>query len=209
MAIHKFKKLFTVTILLIIILINSGCPKPCNEASLSFNITCSMVPDKDSVHIGDTVFITSSFSTMLVDQLSGQTINYNYGTDIGSTLSIGQLIKSDSVPVGAVNKFKYYKIFGSLYTANTPNPETVQQLTIQRVNDLYQLKIGIIPQDTGVYALGVGDGLSSNGKNDCGKAAFSITFSNIAQHIYYYQNWRPDINLNAYGKSRLYCFKVY
>lgn len=205
MVIKKFKIYFLFSFVLIV---NSGCPKPCNQASLSFNITSRILPDYDSVHVGDTIFITSSFSTMLVDQISGQNINYNYGNDIGSTLSIAQLVKSNSVPVGAVNRFKYYTVFGSLYTANTPNPETVQQLTIQHVNGLYQLKIGLIPQDTGVYALGIGDGLSGNGKNSCGKAAFSITFSNTDQHIYYYRNWRPDINLNTYGMSRLYCFKV-
>ena len=87
----------------------------------------------------------------------------------------------------------------------------VNQLRYQQVGNSYQLKVGLIPLHAGIFALGIGNGLS-NGRNnskECEKASFAFSISGTSQHIYYYQQWRSDIVLSPDGISKLYCFKVY
>jgi len=206
------KKLIMGFALIALVVIITGCPKPCVEANYSFAATSQIVPDIDSIKIGDTLFLTSSFSTSLIDQRTGRTVDYSDANDIESTLSIAELINNDSTPEGSVYNFKYYSEIGLIYNAtDIPNPETVQQLKYLQVGNTYQIKIGLIPQKPGIFALGIGNGLSNqrNHSSKCEKAAFTFTIANTAQHIYYYQNWRPSYHLSASDISKLYCFKVY
>ncbi len=195
-----------------IAIINSGCPKPCIEANYSFSVNSEISPDIDSVKMGDTLFLSSSFSNALTDQTTGMTINYSGASDIESTLSIAELIPGDSIPKGSVYNFNYASLAGMIYNSTSiPSPETVQQLKYQEVGNNYELKIGLIPQRKGVFALGIGNGLS-NGRNKsgkCEKASFNFTIINTSQHIYFFKNWKPGYNLSPSDILKLYCFKVY
>jgi len=198
--------------LLVIAVVNSGCPKPCVEANYSFLANSKLSPDLDSIRLGDTLSLTSTFPTSLIDQKSGILIDYSNATDIESTLSIAQLISGDSIPKGSVYDFKYYSQVGMIYNAtNIPSPETVQQLKYQQKGNNYQLKVGLIPQHVGIFALGIGNGLSNTRtrSNKCENASFQFTISSTSQHIYYFQNWRPNFILSPLDTLKLYCFKVY
>ncbi len=206
------KNVLTGIRLLAIAIINSGCPKPCVESSYSFAVSSQINPDIDSVRVGDTVFLSSSFSNRLTNQSTGMTIDYSGASDIESTLSIAELIPGDSIPKGSVYDFKYASLIGIIYNSTSiPSPETVQQLKYQEAGNNYQLKIGLIPQRKGVFALGIGNGLSNarakSGK--CEKASFDFTLANTSQHIYFFKSWRPGYNLSPSDTLKLYCFKVY
>ncbi len=198
--------------LLAVGIINGGCPKPCIEANYSFDVNLQIIPNLDSIKVGDTLYVVSTFPTNLTDQKSGTEINYNNASDIESTLSIAQLVTGDDIPKGSVYNFNYSSQIGMIYNSTSiPSPETVQQLKYQELGSSYQLKVGLIPQRKGIFALGIGNGLS-NGRSkskNCEKAGFNFTIASTSQHIYYYQNWRPGNNLSAADISKLYCFKVY
>jgi hypothetical protein len=206
------KKISSAVGLVFIIIIISGCPKPCIEANYSFEVNSQITPDYDSVHIGDTIYFVSTFPTKLVDQSSGQMIDYYNSTGIGSTLGLVRLEAGIYPGIDAVNEFDYISIIGTVYNdKSTPSPNKFQQLKFQQINDFYKLKIGIIPKEKGVYYLGIGDGLSNgrNKRNSCEKASFSITLNNTKQHLSYFSDWNKSATLSNYEKPRAYFMKVY
>ena len=205
------KNLIIITVLLVIAIINSGCPKPCIEANYSFAATIQISPDDSIIHKGDTLWLNSLFPNRLNDISTGELIDYSNATDIESTLSIAKLINGNIIPQGFVYNFNYVSEIGQIYNAtDIPSPQTVQQLRFQQVGDNYQLKIGIIVKDTGVFALGIGNGLSNsrNHSKRCEKASFQFTISGTSQHINYHQTWNPGFILTPDGIAKLYCFKV-
>ena len=165
----------------------------------------------DSINIGDTIYLVSTFPTKLLDQNSGREINYINAISLGSDLRIGKLEDNNPVPIDAVAEFNYFSLKGRIYNDKSiPSPNGVQQLTYQEMDSNYELKIGMIPLKKGIYAVGVGNGISAGRKTykSCEKAAFDISLNNTSQHIYYYQRWRPGYILTESDLKRLYCFKV-
>jgi hypothetical protein len=206
------KKVLVIVSMFIIIVAISGCPKPCIESNFSFNITSQFTPDKDSIHINDTLYLVSSFPTQLIDQSSGQLIDYSNSTGIGFTLSVSTLPIGDTLAKDAVFDFNYSSISGRIYNDRSiPRPDGVQQLGYTEINGSYILEVGLIPQKKGNYILGISDGLSNGRKKngDCEKAAFNISINNTNQHLYFIQEWIPGDILNDYGKMHVYYFKVY
>ncbi len=195
---NKMNKSHILFILLITIaVVNSGCPKPCIDASYSFVINSQIKPDLDSLRLTDTLFLISNFSTSLIDQLSGKLIDYSGATDLESTLSIAELTTGTGDPKGSVYEFNYISEYGMIYNNTTiPSPDKVQQLKYQQVGNNYQLRVGLIPQKKGIFALGIGDGvsISRNKSNSCEKASFTFTLANTSQHIYYYHEWIRDFH---------------
>ena len=197
---------------LLILVINAGCPKPCIEANYSFNVNAQIGPDADSVRVGDTIFLTSNFSTKLRDVVSGDSINYSNSEGIGSDLSILKLITGVYPGQDAAKNFEFISITGKIYNdPGIPSPNRVQQLTYQEDNNSYQLKIGIIPKQTGLYYLGVDNGLSIGRKSShsCEKAAFSINLNNTNQHLKYFSEWNSNNSLTTYEQQRVCFLKVY
>lgn len=206
------KKFITGFGFLFILVINSGCPKPCIEANYSFNVNAQITPDTDSVHVGDTVFLISNFSSKLKDEMSGDSITYSNSDGIGSDLSILKLATGVYPGQDAVKKFGFISILGRIYNdPNIPSPNRVQQLTYEEDNNKYQLKIGIIPKETGLYYLGVDNGLSIGRKSihSCEKAAFSISLNNTNQHLEYFSEWNSSNSLTTYEHQRVYFLRVY
>ena len=206
------KSRLATLILLSILVINSGCPKPCIEANLSFSVHSQIIPDNDSMHIGDTVYLESSFPTQLTEQSTGQLMDYSNSTGIGSTLAVSSLPLGDTIAQDAVFDFDYISVNGRIYNDRSiPRPDGVQQVSYEETNGNYTLKVGLIAKKKGNYILGIGDGLSNGRKKskNCEKASFNITLINTDQHFYLIKNWYPNVVIGGYGKMRVYYFKVY
>lgn len=206
------KKILAIIGLTYIIIINSGCPKPCVEATLTFNVNSQIVPDKDSIHIGDTLYLESTFPTNLIEQRSGKLMDYSNSEGIGSTLAVSSLPPNDTIAKDAVFDFEYISISGKIYNDRSiPRPAGVQQLTYGESSGNYVLKIGLIPYKKGIYILGIGNGLSNGRKKgkSCEKAAFNISITSTNQHFYLLEQWKPNYILNDFGREHGYAFKVY
>jgi len=122
------KQITGLSCLLIILLANTGCPKPCVGLHYSFDANIQISPSTDSIRVGDTLYITASFSNSLIDRASGKLINYTNANDIQGSLGIGQLIKDNSVPKDGVADFKYNSVIGLIYNSTITPSSGVQQL---------------------------------------------------------------------------------
>lgn len=208
------KSFFRLTsVLIIVAIINTGCPrKSCIEVTYAFNVQSEIIPNDDSLQIGDTIFVMSTFPNMLKDEYSGQLVDYSGALKIGSTLGIGELIAGSNSPKDAVSDFDYFDVEGRIYNDPTiPSPNGVQQLIYQEIDGKYKLKVGLIAKKKGIYVLGAGDGLGTGlkGSNNCKKAKIGMSVSNVDKHKYYYEYWRPGYVLTESDLRRIYCFKIY
>ena len=206
------KNLIAYIGLMLVVIINSGCPKPCIEANYSFAVESQIIPDMDSVHVGDSIFLNSSFPVKLTDQITGKVVDYNNSSDIASTLGIVKLVDGTYPGIDAVDEFNYASIIGVVFNDNgVPSPNKVQQLKYKEVNGYYKIKIAIIPKQKGTYYFGVGNGLSNGRGNSksCEKAGFIITLSNTNQYFNYFNSWNANVPISPFEKPKAYFMKVY
>lgn len=188
-----------------------GCPgSSCIEAQYNFRVKALFSPERDSIYIGDTLMLTVSFPTKLLDTRSGQQVEYNNAKNIGSTLIISELVSGNPIPRDAVADFTYSATQGRIYNdTSVPTSGRVQQLTYQEYNGKYELTAIIIPQKAGIYFLAIGDGLSLGraGNKNCEKATIETSLNNSNQHLYYYESFSGS-PIRTYDKQHMYCVKV-
>lgn len=200
----------------VLIALLTGCPGVCPDAVHSFAITSSFTPQKDSIKVGDTLYLSSAFPAQLKDVRSGQQVDYKGASNIGSDIFFDEL-PIDKLPlenpanslIYAVDGFSFVAIKGRVYTDATAGPKRVKQLTYQQLGANYELLIGIIPNRKGVFCLTLGNGFSGSRPNQgCDKAAFDIRVTNTNQHLYFLEKYFST-SVEPYRIQKGYCFKVY
>jgi hypothetical protein len=210
----SFKNIMVVAILFATT-INSTCKKNLicadNNTYTFINNYAKTYPDRDSIHIGDTIWIEFNLPIFFKDNLTQQMIDFSNSPNFGNHLSELKFIGGSLLDPGssyATERFRYILIKGKLAPNSSPNYG--QNYFFSEENNYYLLKIGIVPDSLGIYALTISDaeGVHRRGDN-CTKASFAFQFTNTNQHLYYYQNNRPGYVISDYERQHMYCFKVY
>ncbi|MGH2565695.1 MAG: hypothetical protein ACRDE5_14360, partial [Ginsengibacter sp.] len=145
-------KIFTVAILLIIAMATtfSTCKKGglgCANTVYNFQIGESMSPDKDSVHIGDTLFLKVFTSSTLNELQTGQLVDYSNTSNLGNVVTILRFINNQTP--GAINDFSLTTLEGTKVGSIDPTSE--QEFSFSESNDNYNFLLSIVPKDTGRY----------------------------------------------------------
>src|SRR5699024_6572266 len=167
-----------------------------------FEIGIKAYPDKDSIHVGDTIWFEINEPVRLSDINTKEKINYGGAVNLGSAIGFGNYTRSNSVKTAA-NSFKYILDKGT--KVRNPNIEQIRDFRFIQQGNRYLFKLGVIPQDTGVFGVGFSNAQNVYRKDDeCTKALFIINFKNTNQH--YYLN--PNINDNTDLPGGSYFFKV-
>ncbi|GAB3204452.1 hypothetical protein ABID22_002583 [Pontibacter aydingkolensis] len=171
----------------------TGCPSPLclnPNPSYSFAVTAHFTPERDSIRVGDTLYLVSEFPNFLVPIGEQDAVDYSKSTAIGNTLGLLRLesVKSTS---GAVSSFDYINVWGRIYNStDIPSPERMQQLRYEENDGKYKLRVGLIPKKPGIYLMGIGSGLSKGRMNDkCVKASFQTILTNENSNLNYYEQW--------------------
>ncbi len=203
-----------ILILLLIfeISISSSCNKlNCANTVYNFQISGKIYPDKDSIHIGDTIWVEINASTQFIDITSGKIIDYSGAINLGNALSVdiftGGSI-SDPGTAYAANKFNYFLLAGN--SVNNSFTERIREYLFSENNSKYSFKLAIIPLLKGIYTIAISNAANVYRQSDkCAKASFEINLQNTNQHLYFYQNNRPGYVMSDYERTHMYCFKVY
>ncbi len=211
-AIDSFTKAILLGAALILLL--SGCPSVCPDTVYNFAITASILPNTDSVRVGDTLLLRSSFSTQLRDLQTNKLVDYSNATAISSNLFVDEILPNAGADSSAlryaVASFTFIRKQGQVYTDPSAGPQRVKQLTYQQNGSNYELAASVIPLKKGLFLLSVTDGFSSsrNGSRDCNRAAFQITLLSNKQKLPYVETAfnRP---LNRNDSLHFYVVKVY
>lgn len=178
-----------------------------NSISYSFQMPGMAYPARDSIHIGDTIWLESNASNSLRDILSGNIINYSNAANLGMVVTMLQFLNANVIS-GAINKFNLIIFKGKI--DGTTNPSSNNTYLFTEENNYYSFKLAIVPNDTGRFVLTISNSANVFRRGDvCTKANFEIDFENTNQHFYWLQQWRPDLVLDDIGKLKVYYFKVY
>ena len=199
---------YLITVLIIIVLLSeTGCGKGCVEAQYNFNMQEVFYPERDSILIGDTLFIEASHSTTFNDTLTNKLIDFS-GSNIGGSLRVLRLPDSSTIAVGGMNDFNILVLKGSA-VGNDYIPSENKEFVFGESNNNYDLKIGFVAKQKGLFLMSLGNSLGIIKKRGgCEKANILITNANINNHLFFYENWLHSNLISKYEKTHIYCFKV-
>ena len=176
--------------------------KECVRNNYSFNLKVKAFPDKDSLTIGDTIYLEINESVMLRES-GGSIIDYSGAKNLGTVIAIGELLGNSNVR-DAANDFTYVLIKG-VETASFDS-QRFRQYLFSEENGFYVFKIAIVPKKPGIYRLGLSDARNVyTRRNLCDRSGFSITFSQTDQHLYYAL---ANFGVLPPLPNSIYCFKV-
>lgn len=191
-------------------MIFSKCNKGsiCNATNV-YNFTLGMrcYPDKDSLSIGDTVWLNLNESIFFKNESNNETIEFRSAANLGTVISCYQFFDR-SISKGALNKFKFVLNKGT-NVANNIDTSAIKEYLFAENGLYYTLNLGLITKDTGRFVLTISNAANVFRRNDnCNKAFFKINFRETNQHFYLLDLWRPDLVLDDIGKTKVYYFKV-
>lgn len=155
MAIKKF----TVAIIVVIGMAStlSTCKKGglgCANTVYYFKATAQAYPAKDSISIGDTIWVEFNLPVSFVDSISNKKIDYSNSVNFGNYISELKFTGGSILDPGteyAPQDFKYVVIDGNPTQNNFPKEG--QAYNFSELNNSYKLKIGLIANVAGIYAL--------------------------------------------------------
>lgn len=203
-------KMFSLLPLLTLINLscNKGQIRPCiSGVAFSFSSTAIFSPEQSVFSVGDTIFLTSEIPKMLQDNInSANTIDYSGSAGISGNLLTA---KFDTVRREVLDSYSSFTI-NALLGSSIPiidKPNKGVSFFYQE-NTLYQLKLGIVLKERGIFILGLSDCLSAGlpGKR-CSSAAFSMKVTNAEKNFgfYEYALGRPA---DSFAQDRGFCFRV-
>ena len=194
-----------------LLLLNSCGKKFCANTTFNFKGSVKAYPDKDSIHINDTIWIELTTPTKLKDLTTGQIIDYSGAGNFGAAITFvrlngGTISNPDVIP--AANDFNLVIKEGS--PVNNPQLDFVREFLFIEKNNQYKFNVGIIPKKLGLYGLGVSNAANVYRNSDpCTKASFEMPFENTNQHLYLLEQSIPGHVANGLQATNGYFFKVY
>ncbi len=81
----------------------------CAETVYSFQIGETIIPDKDSIHVGDTLYLEVNTPSKLTDTQNRNVIDYSNTSNLGNVITLLRFTESDET-LGAINNFNLFII---------------------------------------------------------------------------------------------------
>ena len=182
-------KIFSVTVIIFFTTVFSTCKKSiigCTESTYSFNVDAKVYPDKDSISIGDTIWVEINSPTTLTDQFNTP-IDYSNANNLGTVMGFVKVINISPIQLeDAVNDFKFTLISGN--EIPSVNPQLLKEYNFQESGGRYIFKLAIIPKGSGTFSFNLENAANVMRKgSSCPKAAFNFLLKNTTdQHYYLY-----------------------
>lgn len=159
-----------------------GCP----VSTYSFFLTAKVFPDRDSINVGDTIWVEINSPDVFTDQISRQQITFNDSKNLGTDMGFVKLVSASPIQLAyAVNDFNFVLVIGTETTSSSP--QLIKNYLIPDITGSYRFKLGIIPKNSGTYTFNLGNapGVYRDG-NPCPKADFQMQLVETDQHYYLY-----------------------
>lgn len=159
-----------------------GCP----ESLYHFEMDAHIVPDRDTVGIGDTIWVEINSPVVFKDQMTNEEITFSDASNLGTAIPFVKLINRMPIKLeNAVMDFSFDLVTGS--ELPTTNAEVFKDYLIPEVNGQYLFKLGIVPKDTGTFRFNLGNSVNvSRKRKPCPRADFYMRLVNTDQHYYLY-----------------------
>ncbi len=184
--------------------------KPCSSYTpYTFKATSVFSNEKENYQVGDTIFLSSEFSKILIDYTTVNNNIIDYGNSVGIYGGIG-IAYLDSIshqPKPAKDSFSFVPLIGNFQDLPINQNKGVST-KYSELQTSYKFNAGFICKKKGIYWISV-DELSSSGlaNKDCTNATFSMTLLNINKHESLFQNALLQTP-SPLALSTMYCFRV-
>jgi hypothetical protein len=177
----------------------------CRGAVYNFELGIKAYPDKDSILVGDTLWLEVNAPTTLTDVQTGRVVDYSGAANLGTAISIAELVSVNITNSEGTASFNYFLSSGKeVVRADTSR---YREYSFAEETNQYKFRLGVIPQKPGVYKMFISNAANVYRKNDnCTKANFIINFKETDQHFYFNEVSFPGTILS--GKNGVYLFKV-
>ena len=211
----KLNKWGSWFILLVVVYTLNGCFLfyDCIIVNHNYSETFEFSPQTNSISIGDTLWLSSSFSCLtLIDQEKGVQEEFCNASDLSITLQFIELVK-DSLGLdhGAKDSFSYVPVSGVLTGKQTSRPDKKLNVSFAKNGDFYEFKLGIIPVKAGNFGIFIGNavGVRQPGKNSCDDLAnFSFTLSNTDTNLELFEEYLGSVDVPDYERTHGYFIEV-
>ncbi len=188
-------------------LIKCGCKKlqiDCTQIRYNFQLPVKAYPDKDSINIGDTLYLKIDESSILRDSISSSNIDYSGTENLGTVITFNKLVAVGKLEY-ALDKFKISVVKGQKLKQSDIDVE----YSFLEEDGRFKFEIAVIPQNSGVFRIIISNSNNTYRKNDkCTKANFNIKFKDTQLHAYYYNVFDPNAVINTSNIGNVYYFKV-
>lgn len=195
----------------------TGCPSPglkCNDPypKKLIPVQVTFEPARDSLRLGDTLFLKCSIPTKLLPPGESDSINVAQAKEVISALILRELILKDKSLLNASSNFVYLNLQGRIQVDPSKQEfeNAWQPLIFRKAPGSYNLEIGLVTRRKGIYDVGIMSGSINGrqGKDDCG-IPITISVANPDPHHYYLEEIRFS-DPNAIPIPNIhYLFKVF
>lgn len=182
-------KIFAISLVISTTTIFSTCKKNglgCVESNVFFNVDAKVFPDKDSINIGDTIYVEVNIPTTLIDQ-NNNSVDYSKASNLGTSMGFVKLVSDSPIVLdNAVPDFNFDLVSGK--EISSPNVKLYKDYFFEESGGRYLFKLAIIPKSGGTFSFNLENatGVMRKG-NSCPKAAFNFLLKNTTnQHYYLY-----------------------
>ncbi|HEY8935542.1 MAG TPA: hypothetical protein VIM65_10000 [Cyclobacteriaceae bacterium] len=199
----------TFLIVVFILLMPFTSCDPPEGPSYAFSVTASISPSRDTVSVGDTLYLESSFPTKLPDNRTGKIVDYSNSVDLSGSIGFADFNKFGTTTDSTTTKYMHYVVVeGDVYNDKSmPVYWNGNRTRYEEKDGYYKLKIGMIPQKKGMYQFSLGNPFSNGQAGHSNRSAsFTISFVNTEQHLHYYEDLYGQFSYS--DRVRTYCFVV-
>ena len=203
---------FTLLILASWLFLFAQCnkePSPCSGGGgYAFLATAEWSPQQESYAVGDTLFLTSTISKTITDQINTSIIvDYSNSAGIGGDLSIKFLDSITRQPLPGKDSFQFLSFVGN-FQERTFNQNQGINFNYYESLSNYQFKGALICKKKGIYGIGIQNLLSRGlrGKN-CTNATFNMSLVNTLKNLSIWEN-ALNITIDSDGRQKGYAFRV-
>ena len=193
-------------------ILGASCNKnksyPCRNIVYSFEAASLWSPQREVYNVGDTIILSSEIPKTLSDLINPVlVVDYSNAVGIGGGVGIAYL---DTITRTAIPGRRYFDLvtfIGSLGERSVA-PDQGPAFTYTESFNKYELRVGLICKQKGIYNFSVSDLKSPGlkGKN-CTNAGFNMAVTNSIKNLLLYERVL-SITLDADAIKRNYCFRV-
>lgn len=193
------------------LIVLSGCHKLCVPHQYQFSGGISTIfPDKDSIHVGDTLWFTCSIPLNLKYSTGSNSDSGNYNISGATNLITDFHLTSPTgkgMQVGAIDSFNFISLKGRIET-NSLIPDAGKTIYFVADTATYNISFGIVAKKIGIYYFSIID--IYQGMKKCDKFSVVIAMNDLDNHLHYLQDiYYGGGPIDQMTATHSYCFKVY
>lgn len=185
MATKKIHSIIAGALLSALLFTGATCNKTgldCANTKYSFQLPVKAYPDKDSINIGDTIWLEVNESTSFTNTQNGQTLDYSGASNLGSTIAFGRY---DTALKSWTNENPdNFNLISKNNHDNLVNKTSIDvEYLFAEKEGKYVFLLGVVPKKKGLFSILFSNSNNTYRKSDkCTKANFNIIFENTDQH---------------------------